>query len=124
MPRNNDTTKSGPCARCDDTDRTVPSSGKTANKPLHVGPIRPDSDVTTIVSVAPATILPIRSERVSGDPAATAALRGKNDWPKQTAANATTAAHIGDVGRNERANAQTNHVQRPATSATGHGRAR
>ena len=78
MPRSSEITNADPCARWDETDKMLLSSGKTASRPLHVAPVHPDSDVTIRVRSAPATILPMRSDLVSGEPAATAELRGKN----------------------------------------------
>ncbi len=124
MPRSSEITKAGPCARCEDTDKTIPSSGNTASKPLHAGPAQPDNEVTNNVRTAPATILPIRSARVSGAPGATAALRGKNDWPKHTAARAAVAAQIGEVGNIDKPHAEINQVTRPTANASGHERER
>jgi hypothetical protein len=124
MPRSSEITKAGPCARCDDTDKTIPSSGNTASRPLHAGPAQPDNEVTSSVRTAPATILPVRSERVSGAPAAPAELRGKNDWPKHTAARAAVAAQTGEVGNIDKPYAEINHVMSPAVNATGHERER
>jgi hypothetical protein len=76
------------------------------------------------VRTPPATILPIRSDRLSGAPAATAELRGKNDWPKHTAARAAVAAQIGEVGNIDKPHAEINHVISPTANATGHERER
>lgn len=124
MPRSREITNADPYARCDDTDRTIPSSGNTASRPLHAEPVHPDTEVTSTVKTAPATILPIRSDRVSGASAATAGLRGKNDWPKHTAASAAVAAQIGGVGNIDRPDAEINHVMSPAANASGHERER
>jgi len=61
---------------------------------------------------------------VSGAPAATAELRGKNDWPKHTAAKAAVAAQIGEAGNIDRPHAQTSHVIIATESAVGHERRR
>jgi len=102
----------------------IPSSGKTASNPLHVGPAQADNDVTQKVRIAPAIILPGKSNRESGAPAATLEVFGKNDCPMDTAATATIDAHRGEVGRNERPHAHRNQTTRPATRATGQERDR
>jgi hypothetical protein len=124
MPRSSEITKAGPCARCDDTDKTIPISGNTASSPLHAGPTLPDNEVTNSVRNAPATIRPTRSDRVSGAPAAAVELRGRNDCPKHTAARAAVAAHIGDVGSIDKPHAEMNHIMSPIVNAIGHGRER
>ena len=96
IPRNNEITKGGPCARWDETERMIPSSGKTASKPLHVGPTQADTDVTHKVRRAPAVILPSRSNRERGAPAVTAEVLGKNDCPQQTAVTAAIEAQKGE----------------------------
>lgn len=124
MPRSNEITKPGPCARCDETDKTIPSSGNTASKPLHVGPIRPDNEVTSSDRTAPAAIRPIKSDHVSVAPAVLAELRGKKAWPKHTAARAAVAAQIGVVGSIDNPHAAMNHVMSPTANAIGHERER
>ena len=124
MPRINEITNAGPCARCDETDKMLPSRGKTASRPLQVAPAQPDSEVTIIVSSAPAAILPMRSALVSGEPAATAVLRGRNVWPKQTATNAMTVAHKGDAGTIDKQDAATSHAAKATDMAIGHERER
>src|SRR5690349_6362025 len=98
MPRSSEITKSDPYARYDEADKTIPSSVKTAIKPLHAAPSRPDKEVTSSVRTAPATIRPIKSERPSDAPAALDELRGKKNWPKLTAARAAVTAQPGDAG--------------------------
>src|SRR5258706_6769793 len=124
MPRSREITKSGPCERCDDTESTIPSNGNTASSPLHFAPTYADSDVTSTVSAAPASIRPKRSERASGAPAATPTLRGRNDCPNSTAASATPSAQTGDTGSSDNTQAHTNHVTRPAAHVPGHDRER
>ncbi len=98
----------------------IPSSGKTASNPLHVGPARLDMDVTAKVSRAPAIILPGKSSLDSGAPAATADVLGKNDCPTVTAVTAAIKAQRGDVGMSERPHADRNQTVMPASSASGH----
>jgi len=98
----------------------IPSSGKTASNPLHVGPAQVDNDVTAKVSIAPAIILPSRSKLDTGAPAATVEVVGKNDCPMVTAVTAAIEAHRGDVGMSERPHADKNQTTMPASSASGH----
>src|ERR1035438_1663097 len=46
----------GPEARCENTDNTMVITGKTANMPLHEGPMAAASEVTASVTAAPASM--------------------------------------------------------------------
>ncbi|KGS39118.1 hypothetical protein X961_5815 [Burkholderia pseudomallei MSHR5613] len=120
MPRSRGTTKSGPCARCDETASTLPSSGKTARRPLQAGPSAPASDVTANASAAPAASRPARSACDNGARGASVAPRGRQDCPKHVAANATAVAAGGVAGSRASALAAAAQAARPAASASGH----